>query len=61
MDLRYIDFISCSEQMRNVLRHVEDTVGARIKLLEAPKDQSGPKIEEAVSTFAAGRADIGRI
>jgi hypothetical protein len=59
--LRYIDFISSQEQTKRVMQYAEYLTNMRILPLTAPADQSGPKIEEAVSTFAEGRADFGRI
>ena len=43
------------------MQYTEGMMHTRILPLAAPADQSGPKIEEAVSTFADGRADFGRI
>ena len=60
--VRYIDFISSQEQAKRIMEYTEYlTDNMHIRPLIAPEDQSGPKIEEAVSTFAEGRADFGRV
>lgn len=60
-ELRYIDFISPSERSSRLLAEVEAVIGTKINALMPPPDQSGPKLGEAVATFAKHAADIGRI
>ena len=62
--LRYIDFIVGEDQTRALLLELENLLtpaGLEVSSLAATPDQSGPKLHEAVSTFADGRADFGRI
>ena len=61
--LRYIDFISPQEAVQPILASAENLLAfpCTIDTLPAPPHQSGPRAEEAVSTFQHGIADIGRM
>jgi hypothetical protein len=60
-ELRYIDFIASMDRSSLLLSEVEAAIGVKIVGLAPPPDQSGPKLGEAVATFARDAADFGRI
>lgn len=61
MSLRYIDYICGHKNMALVIKAVEKRIGIPIELIEAPNDMSGPREEHAISMFANGHVDIGRV
>jgi len=61
LSLRYIDYICGHKNMAPVIKAVEKRIGIPIELVEAPNDISGPREDHAISMFANGHVDIGRV
>ena len=61
-NLRYTDFISSQAICAPLIRSLENHLPVKVDFV-APSDEtkSGPRFDEAVSTFAEGLVDLGRI
>ena len=61
-NLRYTDFISSQTVCAPLIRSLEDQLSVKVDFV-APSDEtkSGPRFDEAVSTFVEGLVDLGRI
>ena len=62
INLRYTDFISPGVRVVPLLKSLESQLAMQLDFIP-PTDttRSGPRLDEAVATFADGSADFGRI
>ena len=59
--LRYIDFIYPEDRIKSMIESLQNSLALSISVEIPPQDLSGPKVEEAISTFSMDRVDFGRI
>ena len=61
-NLRYTDFISSQVVCAPLIQSLESQLAVKVDFVDpSDKTTSGPRLDEAVSTFAEGSADFGRI